>query len=189
MTVDKSSHAVRPVRDQNSGSLWNLTAAPLSAGRWLQIANQRRTDSRGRRPPCGRVGRGMESERWRWGSSVASFLTRRALRPIQRLHNTARKVIDSGILAFAGLLNGEPMTSSMSIIPTFFQRPCFLANEALVRGMREALDTSPTIAYPLTRLRTGAEVALRDVADPQRVRDALADTLEESDQVLAMLKT
>jgi signal transduction histidine kinase len=109
------------------------------------------------------------------------------LRPVQRLATTARKVIDSGDLALrvAERGTGDDLDELSHLFNGVLSR-----NEALVRGMREALDNvAHDLRTPLTRLRTGAEVALRDVADPQRVRDALADTLEESDHVLAMLKT
>jgi len=41
---------------------------------------------------------------------------------------------------------------------------------------------------PLTRLRGVAELALRDGGEPAAMREALADCVEESDRVLAMLK-
>ena len=186
MTVDKSSQTMRPVREQNSGSRWNLTAAPLSEGRWLQIAiSDEQTQEIVEHLRTGLVAV--------WVGAVALgllggfFLTRRALRPIQRLTNTAREVIDSGDLALRVAERGthDELDELSHLFNGVLSR-----NEALVRGMREALDNvAHDLRTPLTRLRTGAEVALRDVADPQRVRDALADTLEESDQVLAMLKT
>jgi signal transduction histidine kinase len=186
MAVDKSSRTVRPLREQNSGALWNLTAAPLSEGRWLQLAiSDEQTQE-----IVGHLRTGLVAV---WIGAVALgllggfFLTRRALRPVQRLASTARKVIDSGDLALRVTERGtgDELDELSHLFNGMLAR-----NEALVRGMREALDNvAHDLRTPLTRLRTGAEVALRDVADPQRVREALADTLEESDRVLAMLKT
>jgi signal transduction histidine kinase len=42
---------------------------------------------------------------------------------------------------------------------------------------------------PLTRLRAGAELALQGAGDGDREREALAEVIEESDRVLAMLTT
>ncbi len=186
MAAHPSSQTVRSVRDLNSGSLWNLTAAPLSEGRWLQVAiSDEQTQE-----VVGHLRTGLVAV---WIGAVALglvggfFLTRRALRPVQRLATTARKVIDSGDLALRVVERGtgDELDELSHLFNGVLSR-----NEALVRGMREALDNvAHDLRTPLTRLRTGAEVALRDVADPQRVRDALADTLEESDHVLAMLKT
>ena len=94
------------------------------------------------------------------------FLTRRALHPVQRLASTARKVIDSGDLALrvAERGTGDELDELSHLFNGVLSR-----NETLVRGMREALDNvAHDLRTPLTRLRTGAEVALRDVADPQR---------------------
>ena len=186
ITLDKSPRAVRPVREQKSGTLWHLAAAPLSEGRWLQIAiSDQQTQE-----VVGHLRTGLVAV---WIGAVALgllggfFLTRRALRPIQRLTSTARQVITSGDLALR--VDERGTNDELDELARLFNG-VLSRNEALVRGMREALDNvAHDLRTPLTRLRTGAEVALHDVSDPQRVRDALADTLEESDQVLAMLKT
>jgi signal transduction histidine kinase len=115
------------------------------------------------------------------------LLTRRALRPVQQLAATARHVIASGDLALRVV---EPGTRDELDELSHLFNGVLAHNQKLVKGMRDVLENvAHDIRTPLTRLRTGAEVALRDPADPQRTREALADTLEESDHVLAMLNT
>jgi signal transduction histidine kinase len=159
---------------------------PLSEGRWLQLAiSDEQTQE-----VVGHLRAGLVAV---WIGAVALgllggfFFTRRALRPVQRLANTARKVIESGDLALRVPERGT--RDELDELSHLFNG-VLARNQALVRGMREALDNvAHDLRTPLTRLRTGAEVALRDASDPQRIRDALADTIEDSERVLQMLNT
>jgi signal transduction histidine kinase len=121
------------------------------------------------------------------GVAGGVYLTRRALRPVAALASTAQAVIQSDDLSRrvdTRTGGSGDLHALAALVNRMLER-----NQALVRGMREALDNvAHDLRTPLTRLRGVAEVALRG-RDPAQAREALGECIEESDRVLLMLRT
>ncbi len=113
--------------------------------------------------------------------------TQSALSPVRRLTAAVRRIIRTGRtderVPAAG--TGDALDQLTVLFNAMLDKI-----EGLVTAMRGSLDNvSHDLRTPLTRLRGTAELALAAPPDLDRYRDALADCVEESDRVLAMLNT
>ncbi|MCK9377606.1 MAG: ATP-binding protein [Syntrophobacterales bacterium] len=121
------------------------------------------------------------------GFSVGQFLTRRALRPIRKLIFTVRTIADTGKVAarMPDIHTGDELDELSGLVNLMLARI-----ETLINGMKETLDNvAHDLRTPMTRLRGMAEMALAGAGPLEACREALADCLEESERVMAMLNT
>jgi signal transduction histidine kinase len=165
---------------------WHVAEASVSQGRQLQVLL--RDDSADRIWKHARqaslliLGFGLV-----FAVLGAFVITRRALRPIGELARATEQIVDSGDLSLRVRSRGSD--DDLDRLTDLFNQ-MLTRNETLVRVMKESLDNvAHDLRTPLTRLRAGAELALRDEASSSRARDALAGAIEESDRVLSMLTT
>jgi signal transduction histidine kinase len=117
---------------------------------------------------------------------VGWLVTRSALKPLHALIDTVRHILATGDLQRrvpAGAKRGELVE-----LTSMFNR-MLDQNEKLIRESRETLDNvAHDLRTPMTHLRNSAERALQLPENEADVmQDALADCVEESEQILHML--
>jgi signal transduction histidine kinase len=115
------------------------------------------------------------------------FIADRALNPIRQLINTLNSIVSNAKINVrvpveqTDKLHGE----LISLFNTMLDKI-----EALMNGMRNVLDNvAHDLRTPMTRFRGTAEMALQTEQNPDVLREALSDCVEESERILVMLNT
>jgi signal transduction histidine kinase len=121
------------------------------------------------------------------GLTGAAVITRSALRPIRHLIAAVRRIMATGRIE--ARVPARETGDALDELSTLFNRMLDRI-ESLIAGMRGSLDNvAHDLHTPMMRLRSIAETALQSDRGPEALREALADCLEESDRVVAMLNT
>ena len=115
-----------------------------------------------------------------------ALLAARALRPIRQLVRTVRTIEAGAMDTRVPTRNtGDELDELSRLFNLMLDRIA-----ALIHGMRSALDNvAHDLRTPVARIRGTAEVALRSEQGHEAWREALADCIDESDQLLTMLNT
>jgi signal transduction histidine kinase len=117
----------------------------------------------------------------------AAVITRSALRPIRALIDAVRRILTTGRIEarVPARATGDALDELSALFNGMLDRI-----ETLIAGMRGSLDNvAHDLRTPMMRLRSIAETALQSGGGSDTHREALADVLEESDRVVAMLNT
>jgi signal transduction histidine kinase len=113
-------------------------------------------------------------------------ITSSALQPLRALADTVGRIMRTGRTSarVPAQAAGDALGDLAALVNAMLDRI-----DTVVSGMRGALDNvAHDLRTPMTRLRSIAETGLIS-DDPAVLREALADCLDESDRVIAMLNT
>ena len=181
--TQQQGYTVRVPQDEEQDLA--VAARVLVDGRLLQVA--RSTDSR-----AVLLGPLRRTFLWVGGAVVvvgfgAGVLTaRRATRPLRDVIATAQRIVATGELDARVPLpkRDDDVAELVRAFNTVLDK-----NAGLLRAMREALDNvAHDLRTPLTRLRGTAELALQSVEGAGIQSEALADCVEQADDVLKLLR-
>lgn len=116
-----------------------------------------------------------------------ALLTYRAMSPVRRLTGTMREILRAGDLGRRA--EPEKGSNELNALVELFNR-LLARNENLINAMHSSLDSvAHDMRTPLSRLNNTAEGALAKGDDPELLREALADCVEESEYLGRLLTT
>ena len=172
------------IREESNGS-WVVGTTPLAPGLYLQVGRSN-TESRLVLANFRRTALHILFPAAFFSLLIGGLMTRSALAPLHALIDTVRHILATGDLQRRVPVRAQ--RGELDALTTMFNR-MLDQNEKLIRGSRETLDNvAHDLRTPMTHLRNSAERALQlPEADAGALQDALADCVEESDQILKML--
>jgi len=115
-----------------------------------------------------------------------ALLASSALRPIREIVHAVRAVAEGKMgTRVPTRQSGDELDELILLFNEMLERIA-----ALMEGMRGALDNvAHELRTPIMRIRGAAEIALHSASEPEVVRQAVGECLEELDQLRAMLNT
>ncbi len=120
------------------------------------------------------------------GFAAGVVTARRATSPLRDVVETAQRIVATGALdaRVPAPKRNDDIAELVRAFNTVLDK-----NAALLRTMREALDNvAHDLRTPLTRLRGTAELALQNEQGTPAQNEALADCVEQADDVLRLLR-
>ena len=116
---------------------------------------------------------------------LALACIKRSVAPMKKVREDIAAILADGRI---GIL--LPDAAGKDLVDLYGQLNRLLQhNRKLIAEMQASLDNvAHDLRTPMARLRAVAEYGLQADTDPERLRDALSDCLEESERVLSMLK-
>jgi len=172
-----------PVR---RGAPWLIATTRLSGGQWLQVGKTTEAQA-AVLEHFSIVFVSSLVVALTLGVAAGLLMTNRALTPVRQIIAAFRRIIATGKFDLR-LTQAHPYDELGQLTGLFNEM--LDKNDKLIRGMREALDNvAHDLRTPMTRLRNTAERALEGASDSEAYRNALSDTLEESERVSLMLAT
>lgn len=118
--------------------------------------------------------------------AIGTLLSQRALHPLREMIATVESIqagkMSSRVPASG---TGDELDELAQLFNAMLEQI-----EKLIKGMQDSLDiVAHDLRTPITRLRATAESALQSASSTETYREALADCMEETEQILSILET
>ncbi len=118
------------------------------------------------------------------GISLSYLLSRKILKPVSNMVETIQRIESGDKFARVNL---SSRADEIDLLGSKFNQ-LMDSNDKLINSMKDTLDNvAHDIRTPLTRFKTGAEIALSKEASVAELKESLSDAIEGSDRISGIL--